>query len=438
MYEFRFSLGCFKNNIKHILTIQKLIFFQDSAGSESWGSYLGEIFCNALKESSLHVKIVEKLPSSFPTFVVDVTMFNDDGESANLKDWILNRLLLEVNSLPTTFGEFDQEFLSAEALNPFCEGYTGDSKCVEVENVEPAVAVNLLDKSGDEKINNLNFVFNKVSVKCLPNVKISEDLLPSPKTNLSEISSTEEISSSSGLSIDNKVETNSNKSSSTSNSSSVENNLSSPTEVFKPIHPAQPIPVVLMTHTVVPPQPVFNPNVYPQTPRPSIYHPPPAYYPPVQQFSPQNAPVHTGMPQFRPPFAMYQGNPLQQGHPMLMYNSPNWNQLFTSPPGFPPRPQNGKPPGLKAINSASLSTENQNLQFKGPDTRKSISSSNNTNARLNAMCEEFVPMIENAAQDQQIVAIGGVSQHSENQSSPNVSEHSNSSGTTALPAKGEV
>lgn len=412
------------------MTIEKLIFFfQDSAGSESWGSYLGEIFCNTLKESSLHVKILEKLPSSFPKFVVDVTMFNDDGESANLKDWILNRLLLEVKSLPTTFGEFDQEFLSAEALNPFCEGYTGDSKCVELENVEPAVTVNLLDKSDDEKINNLNFVFNKVSVKCLPNVKISEDLLPSPETNLSEISSTEEISSSSGLSIDNKVETNSNKSSSTSNSSSVENNLSWPTEVFKPIHPVQPIPVVLTRH--VPPQPVFNPNVYP----PSAYHPHPAYYSPVQQYSPRNAPVHSGMPQFRPPFGMY---PLQQGHPMSMYNSPNWNQLLPSSPVFPPLPRNGKPPGLKAINSASLSTENQNLQFKGPDTRKSISSSNNTNARLNAMSEEFVPLIENAAQDQQIVAISGVSQHSENQSSPNVSEHSNSSGTTALPAKGEV
>lgn len=420
------------------MTIEKLIiFFQDSAGSESWGSYLGEIFCNALKESSLHVKIVEKLPSSFPTFVVDVTMFNDDGESANLKDWILNRLLLEVNSLPTTFGEFDQEFLSAEALNPFCEGCSGDSKCVEVENVEPALAVNLLDKSDDEKINNLNFVFNKVSVKCLPNVKISEDLVSSPETNLSEISSTEEISSSSGLNIDNKVETNSNKSNSTSNSSSVENNLSWPTEVFKPIHPAQQIPVVITRH--VPPQPVFNPNVYPQTPRPSVYHPHPGYYPPVQQFSPQNAPVHTGMPQFRPPFGMYQGSPLQQGHPMPMYNPLNWNQqLLTSPPGFPSWPQNGKPPGLKAINSASLLTENQNLQFEGPDTRKSISSSNNTNARLNAMCEEFVPVNENAAKDQQSVAISGVSQHSENQSSPNVSEHSNSSGTTALPAKGEV
>lgn len=417
------------------MTIEKLIiFFQDSAGSESWGSYLGEIFCNALKESSLHVKIVEKLPSSFPTFVVDVTMFNDDGESANLKDWILNRLLLEVKSLPTTFGEFDQEFLSAEALNPFCEGCSGDSKCVEIENVEPALAVNLLDKSDDEKINNLNFVFNKVSVKCLPNVKISEDLVSPSETNVSEISSTEEISSSSGLNIDNKVETNSNKS---SNSSSVENNLSWPTEVFKPIHPAQQIPVVLTRH--VPPQPVFNPNVYPQTPRPSVYHPHPGYYPPVQQFSPQNAPVHTGMPQFRPPFGMYQGSPLQQGHPMPMYNPPNWNQqLLTSPPGFPSWPQNGKPPGLKAINSVSLSTENQNHQFEGPDTRKSISSSNNTNARLNAMCEEFVPVNENAAKDQQSVAISGVSQHSENQSSPNVSEHSNSSGTTALPAKGEV
>lgn len=418
------------------MPIEKLIFFfQDSAGSESWGSYLGEIFCNALKESSLHVKIVGKLPSSFPTFVVDVTMFNDDGESANLKDWILNRLLLEVKSLPTTFGEFDQEFLSAEALNPFCEGCSGDSKCVEVENVEPALAVNLLN---DEKINNLNIVFNKVSVKCLPNIKISEDLVSSPKTNLPEISSTEEISSSSGLSIDSKEETNSNKSSSTSNSSSVENNLSWPTEVFKPIHPAQPIPVMLTKH--VPPQPLFNPNVYPQTPRLSVYHPHPAYYSPVQQFSPPNAPVHTGMPQFRPPFGMYQGSPLQQGLPIPMYNPPNWNQqLLTSPPGFPSWPQNGKPPGLKAINSASLSTENQNLQFKAPDTRKSISSSNNTNARLNAMCEEFVPpVIENAAQDQQIVAISGVSQHSENQSSPNVSEHSNSIGTTALPAKGEV
>lgn len=429
------------------MAIEKLnlCFLQDSAGSESWDSYLGDIFCNTLKESSLLVKIVEKLPSSFPTFVVDVSMFNDDGESANLKEWILNRLLLEVKKLPTSFGEFDQEFLSAEVLNPFCEGYAGHSKFAEVENVEPAVPVNLLDKSDDEKINNLNFTFNKLSVKCLPNVKTTEDV-PSPKTNLLEISSSEEISSSSGLSIDSKAETNSSKSSSTSNSSSVENNLSWPTEVFKPIHPAQPIPVMLTRH--VPPQPVFNPNFYPPTPRSSAY-PPSAYYPPPPQFPPRNVPVHAGMPHFRPPYHVYQGNSLQQGLPMPMYSPPNWNPSLNPAAGLLPWSQNSQPPPVskasKTISSASLSTEDQNLQFKGPDSKKNISSSNNTNARLNVLSQEFVPVNGNAShfndlnpKDQKIAPMSGVSQHSENHNLPNVSEHSNSNDTPVLPSKGEI
>lgn len=429
------------------MAIEKLnlCFLQDSAGSESWDSYLGDIFCNTLKESSLHVKIVEKLPSSFPTFVVDVSMFNDDGESANLKEWILNRLLLEVKKLPTSFGEFDQEFLSAEVLNPFCEGYAGHSKFAEVENVEPAVPVNLLDKSDDEKINNLNFSFNKLSVKCLPNVKTTEDV-PSPKTNLLEISSSEEISSSSGLSIDSKAETNSSKSSSTSNSSSVENNLSWPTEVFKPIHPAQPIPVMLTRH--VSPQPVFNPNFYPPTPRSSAY-PPSAYYPPPPQFPPRNVPVHAGMPHFRPPYHVYQGNSLQQGLPMPMYSPPNWNPSLNPAAGLLPWSQNSQPPPVskasKTISSASLLTENQTLQFKGPDSKKNISSSNNTNARLNVLSQEFVPVNGNAShfndlnpKDQKIAPMSGVSQHSENHNLPNVSEHSNSNDTPVLPSKGEI
>lgn len=359
-------------------------------------------------------------------------MVNDEGESANLKEWILNRLLLEVKRLPTTFGEFDQEFLSAEALNPFCDGCTGASKLADVE---PAVTVNLSDKCDDEKINNLNF--NKVSTKCLPNGKINENLLSSPKINVLEISSSEEISSSSGLSIDSKVETNSN----TSTSSSVENNLSWPTEVSKPIQPAQPIPVVLPR--LVRPQPVFNPNFYSSTPRPSVY-PAPVYYPtPVPQFPFGSVPVHTGMP----PFNMYQGNSLQQGIPMPMYNPPNWNQSLTPVAGFSPWAAKGKPPVVKASetkNSNFGSTENQNLQFNGPDSKKSICSSNNTNAILNVMSQEFVPV--NGAspfddlntKNQKIIPMNGASQHSENINSQNVSNHSNIRDTPVLPAKGEV
>lgn len=367
------------------------------------------------------MKIVEKLPECLPTFAVDVLMYNDEGESANLKEWILNRLLAEVKSL-SKVGEVDYEFLSAEALNPFCEGCVGNSE-MEVNSTKSAVTVRSLDKSDDEKTNNLNCDFEKVSIKCVPNVEINDDLHSFEPNIPDTISSSDEISSSSGSSTDNNKfdDTISNSNSSSSKSSTIETNE------LKSVQIAQPISVEPSLQTNVPPQtqPVFHPNYHS-----AAAYPPPGYYSPAPHYPPH----YPNMMRMRSPYNQYLGPVLQKSPVVHMYPPPppNWTHPPLPPAGFAQWPQN--------VNNLPVLQSSQAVSATSWSTGNNTPSANNANAKLNVLSQEFVPVNGNLPNRndlnpvrQEFVPKTGVVQRSESQIQKSASKCSNNSGTLALP-----
>lgn len=149
--------------------------FQEQVNTDKWRNDLRDLFCNFMKEAILNVKILETLSCTFPTFLVDVELKNEDDDvDGNLQEWILNRLLPELRKLTTDDSEYVCDFISSEALNPY---YKDSLKVIKNHN-ETFSSTNIPVSRGStsEEDNNLNLdTDNKMPAKCFTNISSEEE-----------------------------------------------------------------------------------------------------------------------------------------------------------------------------------------------------------------------------------------------------------------------
>lgn len=287
--------------------------------TDVWSSDLRDVFCNVLKEAVLNVKIVDRLVGSFPSFLVDVELKNEEEDcDGNLKEWILDRLLPELRKLTVDENESVCDFLSSDALNPYDKDNTGLTTTFNDTNV----LTNIPESRGSlsEEDNNLNSDSEKVPVKCFPNIDYTEDEKTDSESVVVSSSSEEGIATSSDSGPEVPV-------TSTTSEASFQKMLNKTTNQSSELRP----------EIYIPPKINQVPN--------HLYN----YQPPLPHLS---QPYRYPHPQYNPvPFI-----PMQYPHNPPSHQTPLWN--FQGQPlrqaQYQYRPVVPQPPAAAPVNSGNV------------------------------------------------------------------------------------
>ncbi|XP_054261388.1 uncharacterized protein LOC128985640 isoform X2 [Macrosteles quadrilineatus] len=288
---------------------------EDTDAIELWkNSDLRDIFCNTLREATLEVKILKRVSGSFPTFVVDTELKNEEEDTANLTEWISDRLMPELKKLDYDKEAYDNEalcdFLSDESLSPYTKRIDNKETNQELPLPLPVSAkdnqIPLQLEIENKEINNLNFPNTKFSDKMVTNLdnvkKENEEPKHSQITNDSQIKDSVNVVKSTPSSISSEESNSNNSFNRTESVSDARLNCSS--EVFCPKSKTPDIPrfrkkyqntdnVSQHNHTIatfVPPllpwsSPTVNPPSWPVT---EVNIMAPVFVPRNSSFQPNN------------------------------------------------------------------------------------------------------------------------------------------------------
>uniref|UniRef100_A0A1B6GXP9 Tudor domain-containing protein n=2 Tax=Cuerna arida TaxID=1464854 RepID=A0A1B6GXP9_9HEMI len=356
---------------------------KEKDSKQVWSTDLRDLFCNTLKEAVLYVKLLEKLPGTFPNFLVDVEMHFEE-ERGNLKEWLIDRLLPELRKLNTDEHDENEsicDFLSAESLNPYYKSsIVNDDK----DNVTEDTDRNANElRVPQNDINNLNLNTNKVSTNIHTNVNHSEDEISvTPEANDQVSSSCDAASILSTTKCNEIISIDSTNSQFGVNSDSskcvkkmLDIRLDGASEEFKPM--------VTKQNNKRPPR--FNKAhnaIFP--PQVNNFHQPPGFHSYAQHSaafcSPSIYPIAS-------PWA-YQGQSLQQ--------TPSWPRPSSFNPWQPPSNGPSLPPVVTEPTQKSWSSgEYSNCNTDGNDENVKIENINNISVNVNVLAPEFVPRQSN-------------------------------------------
>ncbi|XP_046658599.1 uncharacterized protein LOC124352915 isoform X2 [Homalodisca vitripennis] len=351
--------------------------------NQVWSTDLRDLFCNTLKEAVLHVKLLEKLPGTFPNFLVEVEMYFEE-EKGNLREWVIERLLPELQKLITDEHDENEsmcDFLSAESLNPYYKScIVKDDKNNETEDTDRNA--NLFRVPQDD-INNLNSNTNKVSTNINTNFNHSEnEIFVTPEANDQVSSSCDDASLPSKTKLNEIKAINSTDSllNVNSNSSKCEKKmldirLNGASEEFKPM---------VTKHHHKPPRfnKAHNAAFHPQM---NNYHHPPGFH----SYNPHSAAFCPSPILPIPSPWTYQGVPLQQ--------TPSWPRPSSFNHHWQP-PNNGPslPPVITGPTQKSWSSgEYSNCNTDENEENVNIKKINSVNMNVSVLAPEFVPRQSN-------------------------------------------